>query len=74
MDKALSLKERYAEHMKLQIAFPTCRKVMQEAREKTARESEETYSLMKQVLLDKHRAACAPQEIFKVDPNSSIPE
>jgi hypothetical protein len=33
MEKTLSLKEKYAEHIKLHMAFPICRKVMAQKRE-----------------------------------------
>lgn len=60
MDKALTIKEKYEEHMKLQMGFLVGRKVMQQKREESDRKRVETYNLMKQVLIDKTRYAAEP--------------
>ena len=60
MDKALTIKEKYEEHMKLQMGFLVGRKAMQQKREESDRKRVETYNLMKQVLIDKTRYAAEP--------------
>jgi len=74
MEKTLTIKERYAELMKLNMTLPTCRKIMEQKREQTARQNLETQALIKQVLTDKARGNGVVLEAFKVDENSTVSE